>query len=967
VRYSVYFSTDSGENWSKTPLWDQTSDTNAAIVSTGSPNYPSINENPGQMSIAIDAEDNIHLLYDDFFAYTDRSIEYVVSTDYGSSYSSPVTLWRFNPSIMGNYYNDHSIAVNKNGEILASQSILNLSMQERNYQVNLTFFNPDLHAWSHIGLFNLSHIEGAWSEFANRFGGSHVALTSNDFKTGFEFGYTYSNNSVSNYDILYLNYQKVVWERNGLAEAFVSEVVLFDGMDQSRTPLSDGEYLIKLTITDKANMKTTSEISLIIDNALPTQDNLILPDALATPTENNEVSIFCYDDNLDEIYLMKRNNTDSSWINIPFDLVSGDEYECVINGYSTQKRVSYRIYITDLAGNTLMIDDNGESFMLYSPEITHTLVWGTGKVPTTYDPLEIMIKVSYGSDIIDHIVLTESINNITQDFNMNISNIVEGGYQVIYNASLLQNYTASLIGYNITCVFLNQKNQTLASLWIAKPAFSVLLDHILFDTDSTDNLRPLDGQFQVAIAKDKLNTDYIDHLLLNYSINQSPMETVVMAENSTHYFYIFKGSQQIFYFTFEIIVVDIMDETHSLNNPLSPYFIKTQEFIPLFPEFNPSGADAIMIGLMSGALGLIFGIGFVMVQIREKRNTRLQLVKQLESESQIKNEIEKKEEIPMRNNISIAMTEAARRDYNYELFTLLSALTAGIGFYFIETEPLFSLLFFTLMLLSSTYVAIQRLVFDSKNIIHGEKVSFARNILFTYLHVFLILLGILLFLYAGTKVDWFAYYILEDYYTIGELNIPKIYVSLIGVFVSSVLFIAISTIGEAKKANKSTTILKKKQANWRVLFFHKEESVEKLKSRATFKLIVFLVTLGATIITTTSLTRYMNGGLLIILPFVLMLLVVIILQKILSKMVRKKQNDIMNVLVEPTKTCPKCNSTILFDSVFCDYCGANNSGQTHIVRDVKKCPKCETFNPTESEFCRICGNSFHKISKEEIK
>lgn len=65
--------------------------------------------------------------------------------------------------------------------------------------------------------------------------------------------------------------------------------------------------------------------------------------------------------------------------------------------------------------------------------------------------------------------------------------------------------------------------------------------------------------------------------------------------------------------------------------------------------------------------------------------------------------------------------------------------------------------------------------------------------------------------------------------------------------------------------------------------------------------------------------------------------------------------------------CPKCNSPVPNDSVFCEYCGNKLISYSPAPRESvwRACPKCGGFVPADAVFCESCGQKLSSGSSTD--
>jgi ribosomal protein L40E len=211
---------------------------------------------------------------------------------------------------------------------------------------------------------------------------------------------------------------------------------------------------------------------------------------------------------------------------------------------------------------------------------------------------------------------------------------------------------------------------------------------------------------------------------------------------------------------------------------------------------------------------------------------------------------------------------------------------------------------------------------------------------------------------AGTLVEWFNYYVIKDTFSVMGINIPRLWISLFSVFLTSVVILIITSYNELKNQMKRFETLSLSGTNWKTIWQQKEESAAKMNTNVGIKTLIFLATVAFSVISTTQLAQYTEVGLLVIVPFIVILLLAFIIELFVGSKKQTLKQALSSWLIEPTKTCEKCGTENLFDGVYCIKCKESFAHGIRVLDKTVECTNCQGLSPVQSQFCRFCGNPF---------
>lgn len=139
----------------------------------------------------------------------------------------------------------------------------------------------------------------------------------------------------------------------------------------------------------------------------------------------------------------------------------------------------------------------------------------------------------------------------------------------------------------------------------------------------------------------------------------------------------------------------------------------------------------------------------------------------------------------------------------------------------------------------------------------------------------LLLVPVLLYMifYIGRHIEWFYVHIVEDIIAIGGYTIPKLLLSLLGTYIGSFAVITINIYRESNKIVNKIQYMRQHETAEAVISKEKEYNITKLTDSIRTKFLVFLVIIGATIVTTTKLLQYYAIGLIVVIPLLVIFVI----------------------------------------------------------------------------------------------
>lgn len=169
---------------------------------------------------------------------------------------------------------------------------------------------------------------------------------------------------------------------------------------------------------------------------------------------------------------------------------------------------------------------------------------------------------------------------------------------------------------------------------------------------------------------------------------------------------------------------------------------------------------------------------------------------------------------------------------------------------------------------------------DTNEILFAERFNLKR-FLFGLWHVVMVPILIYLIFYFGVNIEWFEVHIAGDYVNIG-ITVPKLFISLMGTYIGSYAVIVINIYRESRRLMMRIGEMRSQGTPPEVLRQEKELNISRLSNSIRIKFLMFLVVLGAAIVSTTKLLQFYQVGVVVVIPLIVIVLIPYLASKILS-------------------------------------------------------------------------------------
>ena len=174
-----------------------------------------------------------------------------------------------------------------------------------------------------------------------------------------------------------------------------------------------------------------------------------------------------------------------------------------------------------------------------------------------------------------------------------------------------------------------------------------------------------------------------------------------------------------------------------------------------------------------------------------------------------------------------------------------------------------------------------------------EKMSIKRTVLSLW-HIVLAPMIILGIFEWGANIEWFAYYLLGETINLGVIELPSLYVSLLGTYTTSIIVLVANIYLNSRRWKNRFSEMRVGGTPEKVINEEKIIQLGKMSSSIRIKFFGFLVILGASLVSTTPLLQYYQLGVVVVLPLIFIVVIPYIVSKILGalgftkKIVEKK-------------------------------------------------------------------------------
>lgn len=465
--------------------------------------------------------------------------------------------------------------------------------------------------------------------------------------------------------------------------------------------------------------------------------------------------------------------------------------------------------------------------------------------------------------------------------------------------------------------------------------------------------------FTITIAKEE-DLNFIDQIFMNYSFdNGSTWITIIFQQNSPTYTANLSGiPEDLRELQYQIFLKDIFGNEKELTE------VRIIDLYPEIPSIALGAFEMFMVILMAIGMGFLIAYGYIKLKGTSRDQLHKQIIisrlyEEMEQDS-IKKKKEKgakKEKEEKEKNKLVGATPFTKAYLGILCGTIVVLF---IGYYLIPIDASVAIISLIGGLLMGVFGYMILMSRDITANIYLEKIR-VRLFLLELFQMALLLFNILAILEAGNNINWFRYYLIEETYNLG-VEIPKLYVSIIGVFFTSLVLVILITYLQLQKAVNNLQDQRREGASDNLLLYNKDQTSSRMITQMGFKTIVFLVSVLVAVITTTDLLNPDTGMLLLVImgPFALSCLLVLLIHPTFEKRASKKKEEEAMPFIDSKKLCTKCGDEVFLQDKFCTSCGEQLILSQKMGTYIARCDTCGSKTYQNAEFCAKCGKKVEK-------
>jgi hypothetical protein len=614
--------------------------------------------------------------------------------------------------------------------------------------------------------------------------------------------------------------------------------------------------------------------------------------------------------------------------------VSTTQYDLpTINHLIKPDAINYSLFVTFVNGQTIF----STNISLVRPNLAFSVIELTAA--STYDAFNMKVQAVYGDEYVEAMFVDYSYNQTTNRVNFNATT---APIYILPTIDITE-YIPT-INYLVWATLTNGSDYLISNITLTEPRFTLAPEsmQVIYGSNNTD--RRLDEEIQFAVGG--LETKYIDKVYLDYAFDgESTYTTKEMSLiNGTTFATDLPGSQQHSKLEYQIRLVDIRSRTHVLRVVNGSDAI-LQDYVPPMPQITLSANYRLYISLGSSVAGLVMSVFYVVNRRKNSARIRDRFMGSLGTRDLA--QVATVSDIQLKDRPGEISTDTKQSKDQHKKNVVRSRTSYTLG----------SISTYLALGFATCYILVEQMLIDINEGIYNEKKPKKIGIFF---HVLVTAVSLIIFMLSGQLIDWFNYYVIQQTVALGPIEIPRLWVSLFSVFITSVVLVILSTYKDLNAVMKRFEILALTRTNWKVIWQQKEENVARLNTNAGIKTLVFLATVFISVITTTQLGQYAEVGIVFLAPALIILIMVVLFEMIFGKRTQSVNEVLDSWLIEKTKFCPECQTVNLFDNIYCIKCKHPFALADVVVEKTIRCPKCNNVSPEESEFCRYCGEPVKK-------
>lgn len=737
----------------------------------------------------------------------------------------------------------------------------------------------------------------------------------------------------------------------------------FDGYDDFDVYIAPGNYSYTMRIADTAENDIFQQGWFIADYDAPTildlNDNWTL-NLGYTPTPRLDVNITVKitDEYGFQVPVLKVKKDSASWNDVYMNPTGNDYYYAMILGDQNTDTVQYYVEVMDQASN-IATDNDVTPYSYDMPSYSYSHIWqfNTSKIYSHFNTYNVSVQITNDLQYVDDLLFyysydggpyyNKSFNRLGPNFTIEVKNIPT-------NLAILR------YKINLTDKFNYQEEiKAETTVLFYQPSFSWTGSNLFNETTSYSSSQ--NYTFSITISN-LADLNYIDSVVFYYSLdNGTTWYQLVLQHNSPIYSGTLTNiSEDTRTLLYEVWVMDI----YGTKN-----IVLTQQQISFYPEI-PSITfgtfETLMIIIISIGVGIVVAYGYIRLKgtsrdIIQKQMILAQLYTEMEGIDE--REKPKKKE---KKQMAIGSTPFTKA---YMGIAAGSVILLIIGFLMAGINATLGIFLLAGSLLAGIFGYTILMSRDITANIYFEKIRIGLFLLETF-QIVLLFFNILAILDAGARIPWFYYYMIESTYNLGFAQVPKLYVSVIGVFFTSLVLVIIITYMQLRKAVNSLRAQRKEGASDNLLLFNKDQTSSRMITQMGFKTVLFLISVLIAIITTTNLLTGETGMLLLVLlaPFALTCFLILMIHPYFEKKSKKgRKLDDPIPFIDNKKFCTKCGEGVFLADRFCTDCGEQLIHPHKMGTYAANCEICGGRQYESALFCPNCGIGIKKEEEPKIE
>ncbi|MFX1281524.1 MAG: zinc ribbon domain-containing protein [Promethearchaeota archaeon] len=631
--------------------------------------------------------------------------------------------------------------------------------------------------------------------------------------------------------------------------------------------------------------------------------------------------------------------------------------------YISEGNYSYNLHLRDDAGN--FINTQGWFFADYNaPQISEP------NINWTFTPTP-RLDVEVTADITDGVGFSAFVY-YKRDLGNWIIIPMENVGGDTFLAVIPHDNLTNMIQYYIKAIDLagNVYDEDRGSLYYTydMPRFEWESLGLFNETDSYSSSQ----NYEIIIS---INTDleYVQNITFHYSFDGgTTWYYLELIPNSPEFTGTLEGiPEDTRILMYEVLLYDIFgDQTILLD---------TQQisFYPEIPSLAISGSGSIIVVVLAAVVGFLVAFGYIKLKsksheviykqifLREYAKKSLKIEKGAEEPKKKRLQFGKKKELSDEKGILLKQSAGAS-PFTIAYLGIL-AITISVffmGYILADYNPQGGVLLLAASLVLSIFGYMILISRDISLNIYLEKI-FKRNIMLEFFQIGFMLLNIVMILFRGYEIAWFRYYLIEQTYDLGTISIPKLYISVFGVFFTSLVLVMITTYLQLRKTVKNVQEQRTQGASDNLLLYIKDQNSSRLITQMGYKTIAFLVTVLIGVVSTTNLLTAETGMalLVVIVPFIIAGFSALVIHRIMERKSQKEEvEEIELPFIDSKKVCNNCGKSIYLSNKYCGSCGNQMIFSENVGIYTSKCSNCDGYIYEEAEFCPTCGTEIKKKS-----